>query len=264
MRDQVRVEPRGAVLGLELAVRPMGALREVAGTRHPQRVGLRDDERARALGPAQPLLTRDRVEVDAVRVHRHRAHRLRAVDEHGDPGRRAQLLDGQHRARRPQDVRDGEQARARGDRRRDVLGIRLGDDDRRARHVQRSEQSEVLVRGGDDLVALVELEPREHDVAAVRRGSGQRDALGRHVHELRDCRAENLPQGEDALELRRAPAPFPQPAFLLHAHRLERVAGERADAPRLQVRVALEDGKARTCGSGRLRAHGGILKAIAL
>ena len=113
----------------------------------------------------------------------------------------------------------------------------------------------MLVRRRDDLVPLVEVEPCQHDVAAVRRGGGQRDALGRHAHEPRDGRAEDPAEGEDALEPRRAAAPLSEPAFLLRAHRLARAARERADGTRLQVREALQDGKASTCGRERLRAH---------
>ncbi len=104
-------------------------------------------------GPQSHFWPGDGVEVESRRVDRHRADRLRAVDEDREAGRRAELVHGKHLPRRPEDVGEREQPRARRDGGDDPLGIGLDDDDLRARRVQRPDQPEVLVGRRDDLVA---------------------------------------------------------------------------------------------------------------
>jgi hypothetical protein len=83
-------------------------------------------------------------------------------------------------------VRDGDEARARRDRREDRLRLRLDDDDRAPGRVQWSDQPEVLVGGRDHLVALFEPEPGEDDVASIRGRRGERDLSRRDPDESRD------------------------------------------------------------------------------
>ena len=213
----------------------------------PEPVGFGDDERTRALRAAQPFLPGDGVEVEPIRVDRNCAHRLRAVDEDRDAGRSPQLVHGKHGAGRPEDVRDRDQARARGDRRCDVLRIRLHDHDPRTRGVQRAEQPEVLVGRRDQLVFGAEPETCKHDVAAVRRRRRQRDVLGAHPHERRKLGPQLLAHLEETHEPRVAPTPFADADLVLLAHRVDRRASERADAPRLEVGVALEHRELRAC-----------------
>ena len=80
-RCQVRVEARRAVLRHEASVVLVRLLGEVARPRDAERLGLGDDERARPLRPAEPLLPRDRVVVEPARVDGKDADRLRCVDE---------------------------------------------------------------------------------------------------------------------------------------------------------------------------------------
>ena len=99
-RREVRVEAVGALLRLE---RPrfevVLALGEIARLREPQRVRVTHRQRAGQVGTAEPLLCRDGVEVGVRRVDGDRAGRLRAVDEHGDAGRLAQLAPRKHDGR---------------------------------------------------------------------------------------------------------------------------------------------------------------------
>ena len=74
------------VLRLERSVLLVALLREVARASDAERVGLGDDERARPLRAAEPLLPRDRVEVEPARVDGDRADGLRPVDEDRQPG----------------------------------------------------------------------------------------------------------------------------------------------------------------------------------
>ena len=103
-RREVRIEPRRSLPRLERSVLLVAVLREVARAADAKRVGVGDDERAGPLRPTQPLLAGDRVEVEPGRVDGHRADRLRAVDEDRDTGRGAELVHGNHRARRPENV----------------------------------------------------------------------------------------------------------------------------------------------------------------
>ena len=133
--------------------------------------------------------------------------------------------------------------------------LRVDDDDLRSRHVERSEQPEVLVGRRDDLVAFAELEPGEHDVAAVRRRRRQRDSLCAYTDELGDPRTKLLSISEDTLEPRQAAPSFAERPLFFGLHRRERRARERADAPGLQVREPLEH---RELGARLLERHGGF------
>ena len=99
-----------------------------------------------------------------------------------------------------------DEPRPRRDRSDDPLGIGLDDDDACAGRVQRPDEPEVLVGRRDHLVAGREIEPGEHDVAAVGRRRRQRDVRGIAADECRDVGAELLTGGEDPHEPRDAPA----------------------------------------------------------
>ena len=130
VRRQIRVEASGSRTRLEHAVGLVSLLREVARPADAQPVRIGDDERARPLRPAEPLLAGDRVEVEPSRVDRDRPDRLRAVDEDRQPRSLPELVDRKHLPRRPEDVGEREEPRARRDRRDDRLRIRFDDDDR--------------------------------------------------------------------------------------------------------------------------------------
>ena len=110
--------------------------RPVRGSSEPTtsralRVG--DDERAGRIRPAEPLLARDREVVEAGRVDGDRAHRLRAVDEHGNARLVPQLAHGQHAPGRPDHLGQREQPRSRRDGGANRVGLGRDDDDPRAR-----------------------------------------------------------------------------------------------------------------------------------
>ena len=79
--DPAAVEALRALAGDVRAVGLVLGLGEVARERDGQRVRVGDDERAGHVRPAEPLLARDRVVVDRIRLDGDRARRLRAVDE---------------------------------------------------------------------------------------------------------------------------------------------------------------------------------------
>ena len=125
-------------------------------------------------------------EVEPARIDRDDADRLGAVDENRQASPLAQLVHREQLARRPEHVRQGQEPRARRDRRHDLVRIGRDDDDASLRRVQRAEQAEVLVRRRDHLVAVAEIETGQHDVAPVRRRRGERDLLDVDVDELRE------------------------------------------------------------------------------
>ena len=110
----------------------------------------------------------------------------------GSPVGGLELVHRQHGAGRPEDVRDSDEPRPRGDRIDDLLGLGVSHHDARARGVQRADEAEVLVRRRDHLVAFAQVETRERDIAAVGRRGGQRDLVGRHADERCDLAAEHL------------------------------------------------------------------------
>ena len=107
----------------------------------------------------------------------------------------------------------------------------------------------MLLTSHDDLVVRPEIEPGEHDVAAVRRRPRQRDVLRLDTHECGESRAYVGSQLEVAVEIR-----LPHPALLevgvqLLLHGLECRPGERAERTGVEVGDALEDReeRARLC-----------------
>ncbi len=224
--DPAAVEPLGALTHDVRAVRLMLGLREVARQRDRKRVRLRDDERARDVRAAQPLLARDRVEVERVRLDGDRAGRLGAVDEDGQPGLGLDALGLEGVPAHPRDVRDRDQLR--------LLGDRLEDPVLRRRHdpgagcVQRPDQPEVLDVARHDLVVRPEVEPGEDDVAAVGRRSRQRHL--RRLHRERRSRAWRARR-------RAARAPARSTARPRGPARCRRAARRRAPR-RLRVRAA--------------------------
>ena len=161
--------------GSKRPVRLVAGLGEVARRRDPQPLGVGDDERAGRIRAAEPLLARDREEVEAGRIDRDRPDRLRAVDEHGNPGLLAQLAHGQHPPRRPEHLRQRQQARPRRHRGQDRVGLGLDDDHPGARRTEgpsRPKCSSVVVTISSSGPSP---SPATHDVAAVRRARRERD-----------------------------------------------------------------------------------------
>jgi hypothetical protein len=76
---------------LEASVGLVRALAEVPGRYDAKALRVGDDQRAGRVRAAQPLLTRDREEVEPFDVVRDRTDRLGAVRENGDATQRAQL-----------------------------------------------------------------------------------------------------------------------------------------------------------------------------
>ena len=219
----------------------MLALREVARERDGQVLRASDDERTRDVRPAQPLLARDRVVVDRTRLDRDHARRLGAVDEDGKASLGLDVCRIERVPGHPGDVRDRDQPRAVRDRLENpVLG---GSDDSRARRVERADQAEVLDVGRHDLVVRAELEPGEHDVAAVRRRPRQGDLRRLDAKERRELCPHLVSHAERPREVRLSPTPLCDVDELLGDHRLRCDPRERAVRACVQVRVLLEDGE---------------------
>ena len=137
-------------------------------------------------------------------------------------------------------MRDGDQSRPLGDGVDDPLRIRLDDHDLRTRHVERPEESEVLVGRGDDLVVRLQVESGEHDVAPVGGRSCDRHLVDVDADERGELGAQLLASLEQTRELRDRAAPLLETAPLRSLHRVDRPARERPDAPGLQVGIAVE------------------------
>ena len=150
----------------------------VAGRRDAQPLRVADVERAGRLGPAQPLLRGDGVEVERLRVDPDRAGGLRAVDEQRQPARLLQMREVEPPAGRPEHVRRREQLRPRRHRGEDRVLVRRRDDDPRAGRVHRPGQAEVLLVGDDDLVLGAEPEPGHDHAAAAGGRIDERDERG--------------------------------------------------------------------------------------
>ena len=217
----------------------MLGLREVARERDGQVVGSGDDERAGHVRPAEPLLTGDRVVVERAYLDRDHPRRLCAVDEDRQPGLGLDSSRIERVARHPGDVRDRDQPRPVRDRLENpVLGR---SDDSRARRVEGPDQAEVLAVARHDLVLRSEIEPGEHDVAAVRRRPRQRDLRRLDAEQRRELGPHLVSHAERPREVRLSPTPLRNVDEFLGDHRLSGDARERAVRARVQVRVLLED-----------------------
>src|SRR4029453_17313469 len=93
----------------------------------------------------------------------------------------------------------------------------------------------------DDLVALGQPEPGEHDVAGVRRRADERDVLGRRLQHRGERLARTLPKRQHLLEVRLAAAAVLEVAAVPFRNCLHRHARERAVCAGVQVGEALED-----------------------
>ena len=156
-------------------------------------------------------------------------------------------MDRQHRPGRPEDVRDRDQPRSRGHGGGDALGIRIRDHDARAGGMERPQQPEVLVGGGDQLVFRAELQPCQHDVAAVGGRGRERHVLGADADEAGDLSSQLLALLEEAHEAGVASAALLDADLLLRGHGVDRPARERADAAGLEVGEPLENRELRAC-----------------
>jgi hypothetical protein len=111
--------------------------------------------------------------------------------------------------------------------------------------VQRTEQTEVLLARRHDLVVRAEVEPREDDVAAVRRRAGERHLRRVDADERGEPAAQLVAEAEHPREVRRT-----EPAALavraqLGVHRVERRPRQRAERAGVEVGVPLEHGEER-------------------
>ena len=142
-------------------------------------------------------------------------------------------------------MRDGDQPRTRGHRREQRVLVGLRHDDAGAADVKGPEQAEVLLVGRDDLVVGAETEPRRDDLAAARRGLGERDELGGSAEDGGDALADALPRLEDALDVRLAAPALREVALEPGPDRVAGRPRERAARAGVEIRVAVEDGELR-------------------
>ena len=101
----------------------------------------------------------------------------------------------------------------------------------------------MLVRRRHDLVARLEIEPRENDVAAVRRRHRERDLIRLGGDECCDLRAQLPTQREHPLEVRTVDPPALEVVGQRCGDRLHHPARERPERAGVEVRHALEDGE---------------------
>ncbi len=220
---------------LEAPVGPVGALAEVAGRDDLEPLGVGDDQRAGGVGAAQPLLTRDRQEVEPMSLVGDRADRLGTVGEHGNAAPLAQLAQRQHRPGGPEHAGGCDEPRARADGCGDAVGIGRHDDDLRRGGAERPEQPEVLVGGRHDLVLRTEAEPAQDDPAAVGRRRRQRDRLGPRPDERAERGAEVLPERERLLEVRLTRPPPDEVPLDTRLQRLRNRSRERPEGAGVEV-----------------------------
>ena len=147
----------------------------------------RDPQHARADRAAEPLLAGAGVEAAAQRRHveRDRADALGAVEQDGHVAEVRQAL--HDAAVDPADVRAGDELRPRPDRLGDLRERRDAQRDPAlvAGGRERSLQAGVLLVGGHDLVAGLQVERVEHAHDALARARRQRDVVGGGADQLR-------------------------------------------------------------------------------
>ena len=229
--------------------RVLGVLEHViAGPGRGQaRLGLRAHVQVpEAVGAAQPLLARSRVEVAAERGHvdRDGAETLGAVEQHGGRGvgQRGGI---HHPAGGPGHMRAGHQTGLPGDLAGKLLEGRHANAHATgvARHGQRGEQARVLLVAGEHLIAGAQVERQQRSVDAVRRGAGDRELLGPAAEQACHAASQPLLGLEHQLEERVAAAAL----FGLAAQRCDgSVAPPRGHGtarPGVEVGRVLEHGK---------------------
>ncbi len=240
VRPPARLEAPAAGLRLVRAVRVVLALGEVArrGQREPLRI--RDDERAGRVGAAEPLLPRDREEVDAGRRRRHGADGLRAVGEHRHPGLRPELGEREHGTGRPEHLRGRDEPCPRRHRRDDRVRLGRDDHDLGPRDGERPEQAEVLVGRRHDLVPRPQTEAAHRDPAPLGRRARECDLRRLGADERREGTAELLAQAHRRLEVRQAAAALDEVALDPVRESLGHRSRERAERARVEERDRLE------------------------
>ena len=105
----------------------------------------------------------------------------------------------------------------------------------------------MLVRRRDHLVGRAEVEPLEHEVAAVGRRRRQRDLLRLDRDEPGEPGPELGAQVHDPLDVRASRPAVDEVAILLGVHGVEGRSRERAAAPGLEVRQPVEHGELGAC-----------------
>ena len=245
----VRVEAGSSRTWVEGAVGLVPLLREVARTTHAETVRLGDDERARPLGPAQPLLARDRVVVEP------RAS-TGIVPTDWAPSTRISSglrFSSAALARRPEDVREREEPRA------GVTAATMRSGSGGATTTRALEAwsgpmspkcSSVVVTasssGPRSSPASTMLHPSVVD-AVIATCAGSTPTSAPSSRRSTSCSSTMCSK-------RRADPFLGEPPLLVGDHRVQRRAGERADAPGLEVREPLEHGELR---ASLLERHGG-------
>ena len=143
-------------------------------------------------------------------------------------------------------MRDRDQAGPVGDGLDDPV-LRSGDDAGAGR-MQRADEPEMLDVARHDLVLRAELEPRQDDVAPVRRRAGEGDLLRLDGQERGASLARTSSRmAERAGEVRLAAAALRQVDELLREHRLDRRPRERSVRACVQVREVVEYRESGAC-----------------
>ena len=168
------------------------------------------------------------------------------------PGQLPHREDG---AVQPGDVRETEQARARGDfgldRRKDLGCPEIADRHDPKRGAGRDEPAEeagVLRVRRHHLVARPDAQAAQDDVAAFRRRGRERDLFRLRAQEACKLAPQRLALLQRALEVRTARAALLQLEALDGLHRLDRRPRQRAERARVQVRIALQHRQAAADG----------------
>ena len=165
----------------------------------------------------------------------------------GTPVSAAELGEREHRTGRPEHLRRRDQPRPGRDGGEDRVGVGRRRRRPRAGRAERPEEPEVLVGRRDDLVAGPELEPAEHDRAALRRRARQRHLVGLGADEGRERAAELVAQLHRLLEVRQAAAALGEIALDPRRQRVGDRPRERAERPGVEVCDPLEHGEERAC-----------------
>ncbi len=251
-REPAGIEARRTVLRDECACRLVRRLGEVARRGDAQPLGVADEERARRLRPAEPLLRRHGVEVEVAGSGDDCARRLSPVDEHGQPGLLPHAPQIEAASGRPEDVRRRDQARARRDSRENRVFVPLRHDDTGAGRVHCSGEAEVLLIGDDDLVFAAEAEPREDDRAAAGGRVGQGNVQRVDVQHGCEGRPGLFAELENALDPPLSAATVLEIVARLLDHGLGGGSCDRSVRTGVEVRVPVEHRELR---AGFLERH---------
>ena len=211
-----------------------------------------DVERPRHIRAKEPFLRRDGVEVAPEVLNRDGdcTRCLGAVHEHGNASH-GESLHLEARSGEPGDLRERDQLRPLRDRRleraghlRDRQVAHRHDLKLRPRCDEAAEEPRMLGVRGHDLVARSDLQPVEDDVAALRRRRREGDGVRRRLQEPGERRAQLVAAREHRLEVLLTRSPLVEISGQGGLHRLHGPARQRAVRAGVEIREALENGKA--------------------